>query len=285
MPAHPRNTQRHPWFPLITQHRLVYIHTVALITHILSCVCLFITSHVRRSSRPVEYPLYNYRSTFDQETLSTHPSGWEAQGFVSLPVVVMCFTAAAVVAEGAFVFLLGGCGHTRWTQRFEEDIRRGCNPLRWVEYFFSASIMIAIIAYFCGITDVPTITCVMALVATTQCFGGFTEQWNRHRRSPCCQRLWPHFLGWVPQLVAWWIIISRFVRADADTGHNMPSFVRWIVAVEAVLFSSFGMVQLYEFGVVDSQRDQGVWADGMYGILSLTSKTLLAWIVFSQVLI
>ena len=46
---------------------------------------------------------------------------------------------------------------------YESDLRRGINRFRWVEYSFSATLMVLLIGFYSGITN---ITSVIAVVGT-----------------------------------------------------------------------------------------------------------------------
>ena len=61
---------------------------------------------------------------------------------------------SAIAHASAGIFLRG---------RYEAWLARGMNPLRWVEYAFSSTVMIIAIAYLSFITEFP------ALVAIAGC--------------------------------------------------------------------------------------------------------------------
>ena len=49
-------------------------------------------------------------------------------------------------------------------------------PMRWLEYFFSASLMQVVIQVLCGFTDVWMLSLCAVCIAITQVFGFTTEQ-------------------------------------------------------------------------------------------------------------
>jgi hypothetical protein len=58
---------------------------------------------------------------------------------------------SAIAHASAGIFLRG---------RYEAWLARGMNPLRWVEYAFSSTVMIIAIAYLSFITDVPALVAI-----------------------------------------------------------------------------------------------------------------------------
>jgi hypothetical protein len=195
----------------------------------------------------------------------------------------MSFAAQCIYFAGA---LKKESFYTRW-------VEEGRNPLRWLEYSVSASVMMFAIAFFAGVTTITELVLMVSLTATTMAFGWMTEEWNiviaRIKRSQgkgprdLLDRLAPHFVGWFPQIIAWGIVILRFVEAANETEGEMPDFVYGIVFGEIVIFMGFAAVQIRQFWSPPSLEDH-VTAEIAYTVLSITAKTVLAWVIFGSVL-
>jgi hypothetical protein len=91
-----------------------------------------------------------------------------------------------------------------------------------------------------------------------------------------------HFLGWVPLIFVWTIIIAQFWWGTAAAGDRVPDAVRAIIWVQLVMFSSFGInhlagtfAHLYGFRT----RWSYLHTEITYTILSFVAKSLLAWIL------
>ena len=87
------------------------------------------------------------------------------------------------------------------------------------------------------------------------------------------------WLGTVAGLVPWIVITIQLTVGE----QGPPSFVYVIFAVELVLFALFGLTQWVQY------RQVGRWADYLTGertyvLLSLVAKSLLAWLIFGNVL-
>ncbi len=87
-----------------------------------------------------------------------------------------------------------------------------------------------------------------------------------------------HALGWMA-LIPIYVIIFWQLKMNADN-NEMPEWVWGIVIGEFFLFSSFGAVQFLQFCYVLAPTA----VEMAYVILSLSSKSLLGWILYSQVL-
>lgn len=131
--------------------------------------------------------------------------------------------------------------------------------LRFVEYSFSASIMILAIAVQTGITDIYVLCCIFTLIFTTNILGFIAEI------VYCCYEIlgqskkvdsivpipfawwWtvPHFLGWITCLVGYAPLLDSYLQSTQCSDRSPPGFVHVIIFLEFVLFSSFGFVQLY----------------------------------------
>jgi hypothetical protein len=155
--------------------------------------------------------------------------------------------------------------------------------LRYVEYSFSASIMLVGIAMVTGIVDIRELWCIAVLCAATQWFGLLAE------RVMDPQRMMPayiaHTAGWFTFLSAYGTILSHYVadkRALAVDSRSIPWYVDFIVITMALLFGGFGIVQFMQ--IVTPTRMNAYRAEVTNLVLSAVAKTLLGWIVLGVAL-
>lgn len=146
--------------------------------------------------------------------------------------------------------------------------------LRFVEYSVTATIMAVIIAILTSIDNVYTLIGIAGLTMSTMLFGLIQEN------APAGTTAIPFVLGCVPYLFMWIIISWQFIRAA--TTLDVPDFVVAIFVLEVLLFSSFAVVQ-YLNKVMDKRIGDKA-ADGVYNLLSLTSKMILVWVSFGGIL-
>lgn len=158
-------------------------------------------------------------------------------------------------------------------QVYERDLRRGINRFRWVEYSFSATLMIILIGLYSGITSIDAVIAIAGANVAMILFGWLQEVTNPPGRMSTS--MLPFRFGALVG-IAPWIAIGVNV-AGAET---VPGFVYGIVAAQFLLFFSFGVNQWLQY------REVGRWADYAFGekaylVLSLVAKSLLAWQIFA----
>ena len=137
----------------------------------------------------------------------------------------------------------------------------GPRLLRFVEYSFSASVMLLAIALQMGIVEVYTLSCMFALLFATNILGLIAESLVFMVESSrdlldehACQGLFmhpmywwtiPHFLSWGTCLVAYAPLLDAYLTSTNCSERSPPGFVNVIVFLEFFLFVCFGFVQLY----------------------------------------
>lgn len=149
--------------------------------------------------------------------------------------------------------------------------------LRWVEYGFSASIMLVIISMLSGVRDLLLLISILGLCATTMVFGSYGDTYfiNNHNDY----YIHPIIVGFLPYFFAWIPVTVQFIRAE-----NKPTFVFLIYFFLLFLFSSFAVVQgwfvLRKQGSYDSLGESYLETyDGAMHLLSLVAKATLVLLV------
>ena len=184
----------------------------------------------------------------------------------------------------SFVFQLGAA-LTDWTgpicgYQYSDMISSNKNPLRFIEYGFSASIMLIAIALLNGVTDINLITSIAVLTSACQLCGLAVEYVDQNNIKWLL-----HFTGWLQFFWAYSIIGHAFFKSiDASNesgGSGPPDFVYIIVIALFLLYASFGTVQFAELCIdIDPYKKEI-----SYVSLSLIAKLLLGWMIFSNVLV
>ena len=195
---------------------------------------------------------------------------------VPLAYVIATFFLMSAIAHATAGWLLRG--------RYEAWLARGMNPLRWVEYAFSSTVMIVAIAYLSYITDFPALVAIAGCNVAMILFGWSMEAANEGRERVD----WKHFVfGCVAGITPWIAIFSVLWAYSAQEGlpanAGIPAFVYVIIASLFVAFNIFAITMILQY------RKVGRWRDYLYGektymILSLVAKSLLAWQVWSGTL-
>lgn len=182
--------------------------------------------------------------------------------------------------------------YTGWYYMWIHECRQ---PLRWIEYSFSASVMIIAISVASGVNHVYMVTQIFVLMWATMVFGHYTEVLSRPvfdgRKIPQkwavesrFQRLQPHLLGYVPFLTVWVTLMHSFFYNVNRDNEGPPSWVYVAVVGQAIVFSLFGLTQLLN-QLSSNGPGWYYWGEWYYQLLSLLAKSLLGLTLLSNVLV
>jgi len=99
----------------------------------------------------------------------------------------------------------------------------------------------------------------------------------------------PHIVGWVVYVTVAGIFVIKFDLAISNAPNDVPSWVTAVYASQFVIMSLFGFVQLAQEIVVYRSPaaravSAAIWAEAAYTILSLAAKSILAWVLFVNLL-
>jgi hypothetical protein len=169
-------------------------------------------------------------------------------------------------------------------------------PLRWIEYSFSATGMVVGIAMTTGLNQIYHVVLVAALMWSTMMFGLLSEALVRPQTPPSLDekptqwrtksplaRLTPHLIGWVPYVAVWACIFHIFFNTAASASQAVPDFVYVAVVSQAIVFSLFGLTQLLLL-LLDAGPSFYYWGEISYLVLSLVAKSLLGGVLIVNVL-
>lgn len=168
---------------------------------------------------------------------------------------------------------------TVYRQKYDDDLKRGINRARWVEYSLSASTMMVAIAMLVGIYDISSLIMIFALVAIMNLMGLVMEIHNQTTKSTN----WISYNIGVLAGVVPWLAIAIFFWAAAKNGSAPPTFVYWIFVSIFLFFNCFAINMVLQYKKIGKWKDY-LYGERVYIILSLVAKSLLAWQVFAGTL-
>lgn len=190
------------------------------------------------------------------------------------------------LAVSAFLFM-SSLAHfvisTVYYKKYVEGLKVGVNFARWIEYAFSSSWMIVVIAILVGMYDAGALMLIFFLNMAMILFGYMMELHNRDKKGDTD---WKAFwFGSLSGLIPWVVIGWYFIGAISQTNdvNPVPDFVY------AILISLFLFFNIFAVNMYLQYKKIGAWKNYLYGevvfiILSLVAKTLLAWQVWSGTL-
>ena len=187
-------------------------------------------------------------------------TGWGVFTFLAISAAALLLIASPVVFQ--------------WYKR---NLLQHRNYGRWIEYFFSSSIMIVLIAQITGISDIAALLAIFGVNACMILFGALQEKYEEPGKPSWIPFWFGCFAGIIP-----WIAIAIYVWAPGLT-ISPPGFVYGIIASLFVFFNCFAINMVLQYKKVGPWREY-LFGEKIYILLSLTAKALLAWQVFFPVL-
>lgn len=155
---------------------------------------------------------------------------------------------------------------------YETDLGRGINRFRWIEYSFSATLMVLLIGFYSGIADITAVVAVVGANVAMILFGWLQERMNPPGRASTT--MMPFWFGTIAGVAPWVAIWVNVIGAD-----TVPGFVYGIVIAELVFFFSFGLNQWLQYRGIGRWRDYA-FGEKTYLVLSLAAKSVLAWQIY-----
>ena len=183
---------------------------------------------------------------------------------VPIGVAVATFLALAALDHGLTATVFRG--------RYEHDLKRGINRFRWIEYAFSATIMILLIAFYAGITQLTAVIAIIGANVAMILFGWLQEDMNPPDRISTT--MLPFWFGCIAGAAPWLAITSNIVGSE-----TVPGFVYGIFISLFLFFSSFAVNQYLQYRQVGPWRSYA-FGERVYLVLSLGAKSALAWQIF-----
>jgi heliorhodopsin len=221
-------------------------------------------------SRTFDISITGSYLTFDRASRTLEPATTYLFN-LSIPMLIALFF---FLSAGAHLFIA-----TVYNKRYNKDLTRGINKIRWIEYSISASVMMVAIAVLVGVYDFTNLLMIFVLIAIMNLLGLVMEVHNQTTKKTNWLSYW---IGCLAGIVPWFVIAFCF-WLSAQQGSAPPAFVYWIFVSIFIFFSCFALNMVLQYKKV------GPWKDYLYGervyiILSLVAKSLLAWQVFAGTL-
>ncbi|HJP95894.1 MAG TPA: heliorhodopsin HeR [Candidatus Saccharimonadales bacterium] len=167
---------------------------------------------------------------------------------------------------------------TVYRTRYESEIKRGVNRLRWIQFGVSGSLMAVAIGLLCGIYDFSTLLLVVASTLITSLLGMVLEMRAKDDASSVL-----YVVSGLAGIASWVVLALYLVGANVFGEGHLPAFVYWLAGSAVVLYGGFA-ANFYL-----ARQKQGKWADylyteRMYMLLSAAACTALAWQIFAGAL-
>ncbi len=202
-------------------------------------------------------------------TFPEGPPGSAAPAPESLVDVRIGAAIAAFLLLAALDHLLTG---TVLRDRYEHDLRRGRNLFRWVEYSVSATIMVILIGFYAGVTDITAVIALAGVNISMILFGWLQEAANPPGRERTT--MLPFWFGCVAGATPWIAVGWNIFGAE-----TVPGFVYGIFISLFIFFNTFALNQWLQYRGIGPWRSY-LFGEKVYLVLSLVAKSILAWQIF-----
>jgi hypothetical protein len=213
-----------------------------------------------------------------EDKLASSSSGHQV--LVSASHRLFDLNLAYIVAAFFIVSALAHLIISTWKRRvYENDLKKGINRVRWIEYSISAGIMMMAIAMLSGVLDIASLIMIFSFTGIMTLLGLAMELRNQNSNEVD----WANFaVGVTAGLIPWLVIVIYLWNAHVY-GNGVPGYIYWICGSLFLLFSSFAINLYLQY------KKLGHWSKYLYGerayiILSFIAKTVLAWQIFAGTL-
>ncbi len=222
-------------------------------------------------SNGTTYPIFTNYLNFDIATRTLSPNPQLLYELRFGPAV-----AAFLLISAVAHFFLATIGYPKYV----ENLKKGMNPIRFYEYALSSSLMIVLIGMLIGLWDLGALILIFAVNATMNLFGIMMEYHNQYTKKTD----WTSFIyGSVAGIVPWIVIMLYFVGAVNSGDAKPPAFVYTIVPTLFVFFNIFAINMVLQYKKIGPWKDY-LFGERFYIVLSLSAKTVLAWLIWTGTL-
>jgi hypothetical protein len=164
-------------------------------------------------------------------------------------------------------------------QWYSRNLGMGANYARWIEYSLSSSVMLVVIAMLVGIYDVASLILIFSLNASMILFGWLMELHNQTEKEVNWTSFgFGTFAGIMP-----WVVIGIYLFGSGNGDGGPPAFVYVIFGSIFVFFNVFAINMVLQYKKIGPWKNY-LFGERVYILLSLSSKSVLAWQVFAGTL-
>jgi hypothetical protein len=202
---------------------------------------------------------------------------------VSTPALHQLFTVN-LVGPVAALFFVTAVIHlllaTVCRIRYEAWLKKGINPLRWLEYALNGGIMFVIIGLLVGVYDIASLLLLITMAIVIGLYGFVLESIGPQLKRNSILLL--NSIGFIA-LAMPWVVLALYVLAANIYGSGTSIHI-FVIFLVGLILSLFITVNTYL-----SRAKKGNWANYIYSErwymgLGLVTESLLAWLIFVSVL-
>jgi hypothetical protein len=160
-------------------------------------------------------------------------------------------------------------------RRYEQNIWKGINPVRWWEYAISSSLMLVVLLMLGGLIEISTVVFIFTLNFIMNLMGLMMEKYNQLTERTS----WlPFNIGVLAGIVPWIMGGLYFWVSTNNIADSIPVYAQFGFLLTFLFFNSFAINMWLQYKKIGKWK---VYAYGekAYIVLSLVSKSALGWII------
>ena len=162
-----------------------------------------------------------------------------------------------------------------YIRKYEANIAKGMNPMRWWEYSISSSIMLTALLMLGGLIELPAVVFVFTLNFIMNMMGLEMEKYNQFTTKTSW---FPFNIGVIAGIVPWIIGGLYFWESTNNIADSIPGYAKAGFLLTFIFFNTFAINMWLQYKKVGKWKDY-VYGEKAYIVLSLVSKSALAWIL------
>jgi hypothetical protein len=176
-------------------------------------------------------------------------------------------------------------GRNSW---YKTMLVRGWNPVRWIEYSITASIMAVILALCATLQDGNSLLLIVGATISIMLLGLGIERSLLNKDIMLAALL--EKIGWILQIMVFVVIGNAFVRTIKTVNEKLkseaakqviPDWVYILLGAELFFFASFGFVSFVQvYRQYKGLTTQFESYETAYHLLSLGAKLTLGWLFY-----
>lgn len=240
------------------------LNIVAGIAHAVQVVLMLVLANDQT------FPITTAFLEFDEATQTLLPA---QEQLFDLPLVYLVVTFSALSAIAHFIVAFPAYD---W---YVNQLEKRQNAARWIEYAFSSSIMLVVIAILFGVYNIAALVALVGGNIAMNLFGWDMELLNDQQAKDINWK--PFIFGSISGIIPWITLAIYFI--GTINGNEVPSFVFVIFVVIFISFNIFPINMWLQYKKIGPWKHYLV-GEGGYILLSLVAKSLLAWQVYSGAL-
>lgn len=176
-------------------------------------------------------------------------------------------------------------GAKSWYKSF---LAKGSNPLRWLEYSITATIMAMIVALSATVQIQQQLLLIMAMTVVIMLLGNVIEKSVAAGEMQIARQT--ELFAWLLQLAVFYVIAEAFITTIKRVNEKLskenakefiPSWVYVLLIAQLVFYSLFGFVSAFQvYSASTGKKVDFVKYETAYHLLSVISKMTLGLVFF-----